>query len=103
MTQTDPTELDELTNGVTSGFWLRFKAHIEREWGPAGETYQQAVRNAVAGPLGSEVEAVQRLKVVAAVQKAMLDALQWPEHRIAQMRTQQSRRTAAPSRRGAGL
>jgi hypothetical protein len=100
---TDPTELDELTNGLTSGFWGRFKTHIEQEWGPSGETYQQAVRNAVAGPLGSEIEAVQRLKVVAAVQKAMLDALQWPENRVAQVRSQQQRRTATPSRRGAGL
>lgn len=99
----DPTELDELTNGITSGFWDRFKRHIEREWGPSGETYQQAVRNAVSGPLGSEVEAVQRLKVVAAVQKALVEAVQWPENRIAQLRTQQQRRTAVPSRRGAGL
>lgn len=100
----DPTELDELRDGVTSGFWQRYRDHVVREWGPTGDTYQQAVRNAIQGPLGSEAEAVQKLKVVAAVQKAMLDSLQWPEHRIAQLQAGVTRRQAqGASRRGAGL
>ena len=98
-------ELQELDSGLTSGFWARVKAHHEREWGPAGAPYQEAVKRAITGPIGSEAEAVQRLKVVAAVQDALRRFLQWPEDRVAQIRASvdRQREGGGPSRRGPGL
>ncbi len=102
---TDPTEQDELESGLTSGFWKRFTSHAEREWGASGLTYQEAIKRAVQGPVGSEAEAVQRLKVVAAQQAAIQCLLQWPRERVAHLQTVKARAgaEASPSRRGPGL
>lgn len=101
----DPTELDELQSGLTSGFWLRFKKHCEQEWGPSGETFQNAVRQAIQGPAGNEAEAVQRLKAVTMTQAAVIRLLGWPDERMAQIKNSVKRQIAAatPSRRGPGL
>lgn len=100
----DPQEQDELENGLTSGFWRRFTAFAEQEWGPAGMTYQDAIKRAVQGPVGTEADAVQRLKVVAAQQAAVQRLLAWPADRVAQLKQQAWRESAGPgSRRGPGL
>lgn len=101
----DPTELDELESGLTSGFWQRLCAHAEREWGPAGQTYLLAVQRAVTGPVGTEAEAVQKLKVVAAQQDAITRLLQWPVERVAALKHQKTQGAAvlSTSRRGPGL
>ena len=101
----DPTELDELEAGVTSGFFARLKAFVEREWGPAGETYQQAVRKAISGPLGSEEESVHRLKNIAFAQAEIQRLLQWPQERISHLKTRTAAdaRSGGLSRRGPGL
>lgn len=101
----DPAELSELESILTSGGWARFKAYCEKEWGPAGETYQAALNRALSGPLGTEVESVHRMKNVAYAQEAVRAMLQWPAMRIAQIQGRVDRAEAAggPSRRGPGL
>lgn len=100
----DPTELDELESGLTSGFWQRVKAHAEHEWGPTGETYLDAIKRAAQGPSGSEADAVHRLKVVLAIQDAMTRFVKWPEERIAMIRDHVRRKSdVGLSRRGPGI
>ncbi len=101
----DPTEQAELESVLTSGGWLRFIDHCEKEWGPAGETYQQAVQRAISGGVGSEAEAVHRLKNVAYAQNAIRELLRWPQNRVAQIKGGVKRAEAADSasRRGPGL
>lgn len=95
-------ELDELESGLTSGFWQRFKAHAEHEWGIAGPTYQAALMRAVQGGLGTEAETVARLKVITAQQAAIQALLQWPQERVSDIKrgVQQAHAAASPSRRG---
>lgn len=101
--RTDPTELQELENGLTSGFWARLVAHAAEEWGPAGGTYQHALQQALTGPVGSEVDAVQRLKCVAYAQAAIERLVRWPETRAAELRHARAPALPGPSRRGPGL
>ena len=98
----DPAELDDLENGLTSGFWARLTAYAEREWGPSGQTYQSALQRALQGGLGTEAETVARLKVVAAQQAAIQAFLQWPAARVSQIKqgVVRSRAGASQSRRG---
>ena len=98
----DPNELAELDSGLTSGFWQRFCAHVEHEWGASGATYQQAVQRAIQGPVGTEVEAIQRLKAVTLARDAIMRLLRWPDERIAMIRGHVKRESdgAGPSRRG---
>lgn len=102
---TDSTELDELESLLTSGAFQRLKAHYEQEWGPGGQSYQEAIKRAVGGPVGSEAEAVQRLKCVTYAQQEIARFIAWPTERVAQIKNRVSRDTAAmgPSRRGPGL
>lgn len=102
---TDPTELDELESGLTSGFWQRFTAHVNEEWGPAGQTYQEAVKRAISGGVGTEAEAIHRLKNVAYAQAAILALLKWPHERVTSIKQSVERQRVAggPSRRGPGL
>ena len=100
----DPTELDELESGVTSGFWQRVCTHVAQEYGPGGAAQQLMIQKAIAGPLGSEAEAVQRLKVAMAVQVAMAGLLRWPTERIAHIQAGVDRQApSGSSRRGPGL
>lgn len=99
----DPTECDELAAGLTSGLWQRLCAHVEQEWGPAGQAYQQAIQRAISGPLGTEAEAVHRLKMVAYTQAEVRKLLAWPAERVAQLRQRQDMAVTSPSRRGPGL
>lgn len=101
---TDPQEQDELESGLTSGFWGRFTAHVQQEWGPAGERYQQALKQALSGPSGSEADAVHRLKMIAFAQAELSRVLQWPSERVAQLKSVTAKAAAGPvSRRGPGL
>lgn len=101
MNAADPVELDELENLVTSGAWQRFVGHVQQEWGQSGETFKAAWQRAIAGGVGTEVEAVHRLKVVAAQQEAILGVLRWPHERISQIKTSvRQQAVTGPSRRG---
>ena len=102
---TDPTELDELESLLTSGAFQRLKAHYDREWGAGGQTYQEAIKRAVQGPIGSEAEAVQRLKCVTYAQQEIARFIQWPSERVATLKKLQASAgmVAGPSRRGPGL
>lgn len=101
----DPSELAELDSLLTSGGWQRLTAHFDQEWGLAGQSYQDAIRKAIGGPVGTEADAVQRLKCVTYAQSALEAFLRWPAERIAQLRSRSDRETASagPSRRGPGL
>ena len=107
MGKPDVTELEELENGITSGFWERFQKHIESEWGVAGETYQSALRGAVSGTVGTEAEAVHRLKNIMFAQNAIQKLIRWPQERVNALRRARDTRGAIgeqhPSRRGPGL
>lgn len=102
---TDPSELAELDSLLTSGGWQRLRAQVDQEWGMAGQTYQAAIKKAISGPVGSEADAVQRLKCVTYAQDAIMRLLQWPDARAAQLRGQQTREQVGvgSSRRGPGL
>jgi|TARA_R110002110_G_scaffold344363_7_gene554351 hypothetical protein len=96
----EDTELDELESGLTSGFWRRLQAHCTLEWGVAGEAYQSAVRAAISGPIGSESEAIQRLKSLTTTQQAVTQLLGWPQQRAQQLRNRTHTTTVPLSRRG---
>lgn len=100
---TDPSELDELESLLTSGAWQRLVKHYEKEWGPAGESFVGALKRAVTGPVGSEAEAVQKLKCVTFAQEAIRNFLNWPEARVAQLKNRKEVAPVGPSRRGPGL
>lgn len=101
---TDHTELDELESLLTSGAFQRLKAHYEKEWGPAGQTFVDALKRATSGPVGSEAEAVQRLKCVTYAQQEIARFIAWPAERVAQIKNRVRREEAiGPSRRGPGL
>lgn len=87
---------------MSSGFWARLRTHAEAEWGPAGRTYQDALKRALSGGLGTEAESVARLKMVAFAQEAIQRLLQWPEERISQLRAEMRKGAVVPgpSRRG---
>ena len=98
----DPTELDELQSGVTSGFYQRLQAYADREWGPSGELFQQYLRQALSGVIGTEAETVHRLKNLTFAQQQIQSLLQWPQQRIAQLTAQKEKASQATSgsRRG---
>jgi len=102
---TDPSELAELESLVTSGGWQRLQHHFDAEWGLAGQSYQEAIKRAIGGPVGSEAESVQRLKCVTFAQDAIARFMRWPAERVAQIRGQHERVVASGggSRRGPGL
>src|ERR1041384_6043772 len=102
---TDPTELDELESLLTSGAWQRVVQHYEQEWGPGGQTYQDAVKRAISGPSGSEAEAVHRLKNVTYAQTAIANFINWPRERVAVVKRLKggAALVGGPSRRGPGL
>lgn len=101
----DPAELDELESLLTSGAWQRVVQHYEHEWGPGGATYQDAVKRAVSGPVGSEAEAVHRLKNVTYAQQEIARFIQWPSDRVSVLKKLKESALLAggPSRRGPGL
>ena len=103
MSNTD--ELIELESGLTSGFYARLQRHAMEEWGPSGQTYQQAITQAISGGLGTEAESVHRLKMIAYAQHAIARLLAWPNERAQQLRqrTEMAAREGGPSRRGPGL
>lgn len=101
---TDHAEQDELESGLTSGFWQRVTNHVQREWGVAGERYQQAIKQAISGPSGGEADAVHRLKMITFAQTEIARVLQWPSERVAQLKHRTQQAAAGPvSRRGPGL
>lgn len=101
---TDHTEQDELESGLTSGFWMRFREHCEQEWGPAGERYQAAIKQAISGPSGVEADAVHRLKMITFAQAELAKLLQWPVERVAQLKRHTKEAAAVSvSRRGPHL
>ena len=100
----DATEQDELESGLTSGFWGRLRDHFDREWGPSGERYQTAIKQAISGPSGSEADAVHRLKMITFTQAEIARFLQWPSERVAQLKNVTKQAAAGPaSRRGPHL
>ncbi len=102
----DSTELDELESGLTSGFWQRVSQHVEREWGPAGERYQQAIAQAIASGKDAD-DAVHALRMMVFAQKEIARLLKWPEERVAAIRSRihplDEWDKINPSRRGRGL
>lgn len=99
------TELDELTtlqDGLTSPFWLAFKAHADKEWGTGGVRFQQAVTQAATK---GDAESVAYLRMVVLTQQEVARLLAWPAERVSQMKTQAlaSMGGLVGSRRGPGL
>lgn len=101
----DPTELDELESGLTSGFYVRFHRYAHEQWGPSGKTYLDAIQRAISGGQGTEAESVARLKMIAHTQQAITDLFQWPINRVATLKNQKAAHAQAggTSRRGPGL
>lgn len=95
----EPNELEHLQDGVGSEFWRLFSQHVTREWGPAGLTFQQAVKMAATAPDGMVA-----LQKVIATQENMLAVMRWPSERIEFLKRQaRGEAFTAPSRRGPGL
>lgn len=94
-------DLETLTDFVHSDGFSLFGAHVQREWGPSGLRFQQAVREAAEGKEG----AVQALQMVLKVQEELLALMSWPKNRVEELRGKNRpiHPMAALSRRGPGL
>lgn len=95
---TDPT-LESLADWVSSPTTEWFFTLAQREWGPSGMKYQQAVRDA-----SKDANAVVELQKVLHAQEAILSLLLRPKEILEAMKAQK-RAALMPStsRRGPGL
>lgn len=94
----EPNEIEHLTDGLNSEFWRHFSENVQREWGPAGLRYQQAVQKAA-----QSAEAVVELQKVLSAQEAILNLMRWPAERLERLKHQHVANGAGLSRRGPGL
>lgn len=95
--QIDP---QTLTEGLSSPFWQWFAAHVEQEWGAAGQRYQQAVQHAA--EKADNDQAVHMLRMVIFAQKEIRTLLMAPQERLRAAREAIPKPPSA-SRRGPGL
>ena len=94
-------ELDDLDALICLPGFQRFLDHVGYEWGPAGERFQRAVKQAAEK---SGDDAVHALKMVLFAQTEIRTLLGWPAERLQQLRSQgRMVAEAGASRRGAGL
>ena len=91
-------ELEELEAGLSSEFWKLLSRQMQREWGPGGVRYQQAVEQAAESP-----NAVTELQKLLHTSKEVARFLQWPHDRVSQLKAQLRPNVTSPSRRGPGL
>lgn len=88
-------ERETLDDGLRGEFWTLFCAHVTQEWGPAGLCYQQAVQNAA-----KDANAVIELQKVLHTQNAILGLMNWPAHRLSQLKSSAQPGAPSASRRG---
>lgn len=93
----DSSEIEQLEALITSEGYHRWREHIVREWGPAGERYQQAVRTAAAK---DDATAMHHLKAVLFAQTEIEKLLLWPIERLREIRQAATVGMGGPSRRG---
>ena len=93
-------DLETLTDLVSSEGWRLFGEHAQREWGPSGLRFQQAVKAA-----SESQTAVVDLQKVIHTQEAIWVLLTWPSAQVSALRDRQQAALAGPtmSRRGPGL
>lgn len=98
----DSSELDALQDGLASPFWQWFTSHMQKEWGAAGDRYQQAVMNAAAM---KDENAVHTLRMVIFARQEIERLFQAPQERLRQLRGERAAALvpSTPSRRGPGL
>lgn len=97
----EPNELETLTDFVSHDGWRMFGERAQREWGPSGLRFQQAVRDAAEKKEG----AAEDLRMILRLQAELLGLIQWPVDRVSQLRNQQKAASmpVSMSRRGPGL
>jgi len=93
-----PNEYEHLSDGLNSEFWKLFVEHVQREWGPSGLRYQQAVRDA-----SHSANAVVELQKVLFAQDQVHALMRWPVERIHALRHDSRATETSASRRGPGL
>lgn len=92
-------DLEVLQDGLNSPFFELFCKQAQREWGPSGLRFQQAVRAAA-----QSQEAVIELQKVIAQQEAVLALIQWPAEQVGMLKQRlKDAAHASTSRRGPGM
>src|SRR5262245_14499050 len=102
MSAPTPISLEHLSDGITSPFWEWFKGLAEREWGAAGERYQQAVQNAAQM---KDDNAVHTLRMVIFARQEIERLFRAPAEELNKQRQAKKAELLQfpPSRRGPGL
>jgi hypothetical protein len=89
-------ELEDLEALLGSEGFARWRDHIVNEWGPAGERFQQAVKQAA---VKEDTAATNHLRAVLFAQSEIEKLLVWPIERMRQIQ-HQAPVQSGPSRRG---
>ena len=97
---TDQPNLEQLADWLHSPTTEWFFRYAEREWGPSGLKYQQAVRDA-----SQNANAVLELQKVLYTQEQLLLLMRYPVEELKRLRDGARRELIGPSasRRGPGL
>lgn len=80
----DNTELEDLDQLVNSDGWHRFVEMVQKDWGPAGERYVNAVNATM--KVGDEITAVQQMRQVIVAQREIMAVVNAPANRIRQLK-----------------
>lgn len=96
----DQPTLEQLSDWLSSPTTEWFFTYAQREWGPSGLRYQQAVRNAA-----ESASAVVELQKVLYAQENILALVTYPSEQLKHQREYAKRQVMGPSasRRGPGL
>jgi hypothetical protein len=89
----EPTEREDLEQLVTSPGWLRFRQHVENEWGSDGCIRQidKAISGVAVNDEAAARESVIQIRTIARVIRAIVE---WPNTRAKMLtETERQRRT----------
>lgn len=89
------TEHEDLESGLTSGFWTRFQAHVEDEWGRVGFADKLAKIAKFDDP-----QALALVRQITVAQQEIQRVMQWPKERLQELERQKKGTAPMLSRRG---
>lgn len=93
----EQTELEALTDLLSSDGWLRFQAFIEQEWG--AEAYARKIDQAIVAAKNAGHSAEGDICEIGAAARAVRIAAQWPAKRLAEIRGSRRKATGLFRRR----
>lgn len=91
-------EREALEDGINGEFFRLLSQHMQREWGPGGIRYQQAVEAAAEDP-----NATVQLQKILHTSREIALLLRWPHERLQQLKAHAAPMVTGGSRRGPGL